>query len=49
MTHWKHVCDRPFFRRGMAGAWRTELAPELSRRVERDHAAVMRRLGYLPG
>jgi aryl sulfotransferase len=39
--------DRPFFRRGVAGGWRDELDPELARRVERDHAVVMRRLGYV--
>jgi aryl sulfotransferase len=39
--------DRPFFRRGEAGAWRDELDPELARRVEHDHAAAMRRCGYL--
>jgi aryl sulfotransferase len=38
--------DRPFFRRGVAGAWRDELAPALAARVERDHATLMRRFGY---
>jgi len=37
-----------FFRRGVAGAWRDELAHELAARVEADHGDVMRRLGYLP-
>lgn len=42
--------DRRFFRRGAAGAWTDELPPELARRIERDHAAVMERLGYaVPG
>ena len=41
------VRDRPFFRRGLAGAWRDELAPELAARIESDHAHVMKRLGYL--
>ena len=40
--------DRPFFRRGEAGAWRDELAPELAAKVERDHAEVMAELGYAP-
>jgi aryl sulfotransferase len=38
--------DRPFFRRGVAGAWRDELDPALAARVERDHRAAMQRLGY---
>lgn len=41
--------DRPFFRRGIAGAWRDELPAELVARVEHDHGRVMTRLGYLPG
>jgi hypothetical protein len=40
--------DQPFFRRGLSGAWRDELAPELARRIEEDHAEVMARLGYTP-
>ena len=39
--------ERTFFRRGQTGGWREELAPELAARLERDHAEVMRRLGYL--
>ena len=39
--------DRPFFRRGIAGAWRDELSPELAARIESDHGRVMTRLGYL--
>lgn len=39
---------RAFFRRGRAGGWRDELAAELVAEVERDHAVVMARLGYLP-
>lgn len=35
-----------FFRKGVAGGWRTELAAELVARVEADHGAVMTRLGY---
>ncbi len=37
-----------FFRRGRVGSWREELPAHLARRVERDHAAVMERFGYLP-
>jgi aryl sulfotransferase len=36
----------PFFRRGQAGAWKDELAPELAQRVEADHGPVMVRVGY---
>jgi len=36
-----------FFRRGEAGGWRDELTPAQVRRIEDDHAPVMRRLGYL--
>lgn len=36
-----------FFRRGEQGAWRSELAEGLVRRIEEDHGEVMRRLGYL--
>lgn len=39
--------DRAFFRRGIAGAWRDELSPELAARIESDHRHVMTRLGYL--
>jgi hypothetical protein len=38
--------NRPFFRRGIRGAWRDELVPELARQVARDHAEVMAHLGY---
>jgi hypothetical protein len=37
---------RPFFRRGEAGAWRSELSPEQVARIEAEHAPMMRRLGY---
>ena len=37
-----------FFRQGRAGAWREGLTEEQVARVIRDHAPVMRRLGYLP-
>lgn len=40
--------DRVFFRRGQAGAWRDELSTGLVEQVERDHARVMHRFGYLP-
>jgi aryl sulfotransferase len=35
-----------FFRSGAAGGWREELTPEQAVRIEADHAAMMRRLGY---
>ena len=35
-----------FFRRGDTGSWREELTPEQAARIERDHAPMMRRLGY---
>jgi hypothetical protein len=38
--------DAPFFRRGQAGAYEDELAPELAQRVVTDHGPVMARLGY---
>jgi len=37
-----------FFRRGVSGAWHDELAPAQVERIEADHDAMMRRLGYLP-
>jgi hypothetical protein len=37
---------RGFFRRGRADSWREELSAEQITRVERGHAAMMRRLGY---
>lgn len=36
-----------FFRRGKAGGWRDTLTADQAARIERDHHAVMRRLGYL--
>ncbi len=36
-----------FFRRGQAGGWRTELAPELAAKIIHDHGKMMRRFGYL--
>ncbi len=38
--------DAPFFRRGQAGTWRTELSPELARKIVEAHGEVMRRYGY---
>ena len=38
--------DRPFFRRGEAGAWRDELSAEQVARIEAVQAPMMRRLGY---
>lgn len=36
-----------FFRRGISGAWRQELSAAQVLRITGDHAAVMRKLGYL--
>ena len=36
-----------FFRKGQVGSWREELTPELAQKLIADHAAVMRRFGYL--
>lgn len=36
-----------FFRKGRAGQWRDALAPTQAARIERDHGALMLRLGYL--
>lgn len=38
--------DGRFFRRGEAGGWRDELTAEQIACIERDHAPMMRRLGY---
>lgn len=35
-----------FFRRGEAGGWRDTLRPDQVARIERDHAATMKLLGY---
>jgi aryl sulfotransferase len=35
-----------FFRRGVAGGWRDTLSREQVERIEADHGAMMRRLGY---
>jgi len=37
---------RQFFRRGVAGGWRDTLTAEQVGRIETDHGAMMRRLGY---
>lgn len=37
-----------FFRSGRSGGWREELSESLRLRIERDHAAMMARFGYLP-
>ena len=39
--------SKRFFRRGQAGGWRDELSADQAARINADHAAVMRRLGYL--
>jgi len=36
-----------FFRAGRAGGWRDKLPPEQAARIEHDHAAQMKRFGYL--
>ena len=35
-----------FFRRGAAGGWRDELSRQQVARIERDHGAMMQRMGY---
>ncbi|HZX31480.1 MAG TPA: sulfotransferase domain-containing protein [Rhodocyclaceae bacterium] len=37
-----------FFRRGVAGGWRDTLTEQQVARIEADHGAMMRKLGYLP-
>jgi len=44
----KSVNSQRFFRSGRAGGWRDKLTPAQAARIERDHAAQMRRFGYLP-
>lgn len=39
---------RRFFRRGVVGGWRDELSTAQRQRIERDHLAMMERLGYVP-
>lgn len=39
--------DRPFFRQGKSGTWRSQLSPETVDRIIADHAEVMTRFGYL--
>ena len=36
-----------FFRRGVSGQWRDELAGDIVERITADHGAVMKRHGYL--
>lgn len=38
--------NRPFFRRGEAASWRSELSPGLAAAIEQRHASVMREFGY---
>lgn len=47
--HEKPAADKRFFRRGVAGGWCDTLTQAQAKRIEQDHAAVMARLGYLPG
>lgn len=37
-----------FFRKGVAGGWKSELNSDQVARVEREHGPMMKRLGYLP-
>lgn len=39
--------EAPFFRRGLVGAWREDLPPDLVRAIQERHGPVMERLGYL--
>lgn len=39
--------SNPFFRRGQAGAWRSDLTPQLVEQIEQANRVVMERLGYL--
>lgn len=39
---------RKFFRKGQSGGWREELTRQQVARIEKDHAAMMVRLGYKP-
>lgn len=39
--------NAPFFRVGRSGQWRAALTPSQRQRLERDHAEIMRRFGYL--
>jgi hypothetical protein len=36
-----------FFRQGQSGGWRSKLTAEQAQQIMTDHAAVMRRFGYL--
>jgi len=44
----KSVNSERFFRSGRAGGWRDTLTASQAAAIERDHAAQMRRFGYLP-
>lgn len=39
---------RKFFRKGQSGSWREELTQQQVAKIEKDHAAMMDRLGYKP-
>lgn len=43
----RNSLNSQFFRRGVSGGWRDTLTAGQAARIERDHGAVMRRLGYL--
>lgn len=39
--------DSPFFRKGIAGQWQTELTVQQIKKIETDHSPMMGKLGYL--
>ena len=43
----KGPAQERFFRRGVSGQWRDELAGDIVERIAADHGAVMKRHGYL--
>jgi hypothetical protein len=48
-TEWRdRIGGKFFFRRGEAGAWKSELTHEQVARIETAHGPMMRRLGYDP-
>ena len=45
-TEHRPGASEPFFRKGIAGGWRSALSAAQAARIERDHGVVMARLGY---
>ncbi|MEO3427862.1 sulfotransferase domain-containing protein [Pelagibius sp. CAU 1746] len=43
----RSIHSERFFRSGRSGGWREKLTPEQVARIEQDHAAQMKRFGYL--